>query len=45
MGRPEQHGLLFERGAHLPVFQYALDDVARLLSLVANAHELRTFDR
>src|SRR5580704_16268871 len=42
---PEQHGLLLQQSADLPVLQHALDDVARLVRLVANADELRTFGR
>src|SRR5882672_8232239 len=45
MRRPEQHSLLFEGGADLPVLQYTLDDVAGLVRLVANADELRTLHR
>ena len=41
----EQHGLLLQGGADLAVFQNLLDDVARLVGLVANGDELRPLGR
>jgi hypothetical protein len=37
--RAEEHGLLFEEWAFLAVFEDALDDVARLVGLVADRHK------
>ena len=41
----EQHGLLLQKFAGLAVLQHALDDVARLIGLVAHADEKRTLIR
>ncbi len=41
MRRAEQHGLLLQARAGFAVLQHALDDVARLVGLVAHADELR----
>ena len=33
----EQHGLLLQQGAALAIVQHALDDIARLVSLITDA--------
>ena len=43
--RPEEHRLLLQACADLPVFQHALDDVAGLVGLVAHAYQPRTLGR
>ena len=43
--RPEQHGLLFQLRAALPVLQHPLDHIAGLIRLIAHAHQFRQFGR
>ena len=41
----EQYGLLLQQGAALAIVQHPLDDVARLVGLVAHTDKLRPFSR